>query len=523
MPQHPATPSAPQTRALVPVFAALMLGMLLAALDQTIVSTALPTIVGDLGGVSHLSWVVTSYLLASTISTPLYGKLGDMYGRKGWFQFAIVIFLAGSVLSGASQSMTELVLFRALQGLGAGGLMVGAQAIIGDLVPPRDRGRYMGLMGSVFAFASVVGPLLGGFFVDTLSWRWVFYVNLPVGVVALVVTATRLHLPERARSVHRVDYLGSALLAAGATSLILLTTWGGNQYAWNSGVIVGLGIAGVVMLALFVLQERRAAEPVIPLTLFRSGPFSVVSGVSFLVGLAMFGALTFLPLFLQVVDGASPTGSGLLMLPLMAGLLTASILSGRLITRIGRYKVFPVVGAAIIAFGMYLLSLLHVDTTRFTSSVDMLVIGIGIGAVMPVLVLVAQNAAPPRNMGAATSTASFFRSIGGSVGVAVFGAIFAAQLSTQIGTLVPGGGLHNFDSRALLGSPSAIKSLPAKVHEPLLHAFANSLHTVFLWGMALAFLAFLLTLALKEVPLRTGTSAESQAAAEVPGAEAVAS
>jgi EmrB/QacA subfamily drug resistance transporter len=509
------------TRALKPVFAALMLGMLLAALDQTIVSTALPTIVGDLGGVSHLSWVVTSYLLASTISTPLYGKLGDMYGRKGWFQFAIVIFLAGSALSGASQSMTELVLFRALQGLGAGGLMVGAQAIIGDLVPPRDRGRYMGLMGSVFAFASVVGPLLGGFFVDALSWRWVFYVNLPIGVVALVVTATRLHLPPRERSQHRVDYLGSALLAAGATSLILLTTWGGNQYAWNSATIIGLGIAGVTLLVLFVFQERRAREPVIPLTLFRSGPFSVVSGVSFLVGLAMFGALTFLPLFLQVVDGASPTGSGLLMLPLMAGLLTASILSGRLITRIGRYKVFPVVGAAIITVGMYLLSLLHVDTTRVTSSLYMLVIGVGIGTVMPVLVLVAQNAAPPRDMGAATSTATFFRSIGGSVGVAVFGAIFAAQLGTQIAKLVPGGGLQHFDSHSLLGSPSAIRSLPPKVHEPLLHAFANSLHTVFLWGMALAFLAFLLTLALKEVPLRTGTSAESQAAAEVTGSEAV--
>ena len=490
------------TRALVPVFAALMLGMLLAALDQTIVSTALPTIVGDLGGVSHLSWVVTSYLLASTISTPLYGKLGDMYGRKGWFQFAIVIFLAGSVLSGASQSMTELVLFRALQGLGAGGLMVGAQAIIGDLVPPRDRGRYMGLMGSVFAFASVVGPLLGGFFVDTLSWRWVFYVNIPVGAVALVVTSTRLKLPRRERSTRPVDYLGAALLAGGATALILLTTWGGNQYAWNSGVIIGLGVAGVLMIVLFILQERRAEEPVIPL-----------------IGFALFGALTFLPLFLQVVDGASPTGSGLLMLPLMAGLLTASITSGRLITKIGRYKIFPVAGAGIITLGMYLLSMLHVDTTRVTSSLYMLVIGVGIGTVMPVLVLVAQNSAAPRDIGAATSTATFFRSIGGSVGVAVFGAIFAARLSTEIVRLVPTGSLHNFNSHALLGSPSAIKTLPAAIHDPLLHAFANSLHTVFLWGTFLAGLAFLLTLALKEVPLRTGTSAASQAAAEVPGAE----
>ena len=496
----------PDTRALLPVFGALMLGMLLAALDQTIVSTALPTIVGDLGGVNHLSWVVTSYLLASTTSTPLYGKLGDMYGRKKLFQIAIVIFLAGSALSGASQSMTQLVLFRGLQGLGAGGLMVGAQAIIGDLVPPRDRGRYMGLIGSVFAFASVVGPLLGGFFVDTLSWRWVFYVNLPLGAVALVVTATRLRLPARERSHHRVDYLGAALLAGGATALILLTTWGGNEYPWDSATIIGLGIAGVLMLGAFLLQERRAAEPVIPLRLFRSGPFSVTNGVAFLVGLAMFGALTFLPLFLQIVDGASPTGSGLLMLPLMGGLLTASIVSGRLITRMGRYKVFPVVGAATMTLGMFLLSLLDVDTTRVQSSLYMLVIGIGIGTVMPVLVLVAQNSAPPRDIGAATSTATFFRSIGGSVGVAVFGAIFAARLTDEIAKVFPGGGLRGLDSHSLLGSPEAIKRLPNAVHEPLLHAFSNALHTVFLWGMLLSALAFALTLALKEVPLRTGAA-----------------
>jgi EmrB/QacA subfamily drug resistance transporter len=494
----------------VPVFTALMLGMLLAALDQTIVSTALPTIVGDLGGVNHLSWVVTSYLLASTISTPLYGKLGDMYGRKWWFQFSIVVFLIGSALSGASQSMTELVLFRALQGLGAGGLMVGAQAIIGDLVPPRERGRYMGLMGSVFAFASVVGPLLGGFFVDTLSWRWVFYVNLPVGVVALMVTASRLKLPYRERSLHRVDYLGAALLAGGATALILLTTWGGNEYAWNSGTIIGLGVGGVLMLIAFVFQERRAAEPVIPLRLFKSGPFSVVSGVAFLVGLAMFGALTFLPLFLQIVDGASPTSSGLLLLPLMAGLLSASILSGRLITRIGRYKIFPVAGAAIMTVGMLLLAQLHVDTSRLTSSLYMVVIGVGLGTMMPVLVLVAQNSAPPRDIGAATSTATFFRSIGGSVGVAVFGAIFAAQLTDQIAKLLPRGRLAGFDSHSLVGSPGAIKSLPAAVHQPLLQAFANSLHTVFLWGVVLSALGFVLTLALKEVPLRTGHAAPVQ-------------
>jgi EmrB/QacA subfamily drug resistance transporter len=516
-----AQPTTTQTRALVPVFAALMLGMLLAALDQTIVSTALPTIVGDLGGVNHLSWVVTSYLLASTISTPIYGKVGDMYGRKWWFQFAIVVFLIGSALSGAAQSMTELVLCRALQGLGAGGLMVGAQAIIGDLVPPRERGRYMGLMGSVFAFASVIGPLIGGFFVDSLSWRWVFYVNLPIGAIALIVTATRLHLPPRERSVHRVDYLGASLLAAGATALILVTTWGGNQYAWNSGTIISLAVAGVVLLVLFVWQETRAAEPVIPLRLFRSGPFSVTSGVAFLVGLAMFGALTFLPLFLQVVDGASPTKSGLLMLPLMAGLLAASILSGRLITRIGRYKIFPVAGAAIMTIGMLLLSRLDVDTTRLTSSLYMLVIGVGIGTIMPTLVLVAQNSAPPRDIGAATSTATFFRSIGGSVGVAVFGAIFAARLTSEITKLIPAGGLGNFDSHSLLGAPSAIKALPERVHLPLLEAFSNALHTVFMVGVVLSGIAFLLTLALKEVPLRTAAHAAA-VQPEPPAAEPVA-
>jgi EmrB/QacA subfamily drug resistance transporter len=503
------------TRALLPVFGALMLGMLLAALDQTIVSTALPTIVGDLGGVNHLSWVVTSYLLASTTSTPLYGKLGDMYGRKRLFQLAIVIFLVGSVLSGASQTMTQLVLFRGLQGLGAGGLMVGAQAIIGDIVPPRDRGRYMGLIGSVFAFSSVLGPLLGGFFVDTLSWRWVFYVNLPIGAVALVVTATRLHLPPRERSVHRVDYLGAALLAAGATALILLTTWGGNEYAWNSGTIIGLGVGGVVLLVLFLLQERRAAEPVIPLRLFRSGPFSVTSGTAFLVGRAMFGALTFIPLFLQIVDGASPTGSGLLMLPLMAGLLVASIASGRLISRIGRYKIFPVAGAGIMTIGMYLLSRLDVSTTRVESSLYMLVMGVGIGTVMPVLVLVAQNSAPPRDMGAATSTATFFRSIGGSVGVAVFGAVFANRLGTEIAQLVPRGALSHVEPRSLLGSPSAIKGLPPAIRHGLQQAFANSLHTVFLCGTALTLLAFLLTLALREVPLRTGSGIEGSPGEEM--------
>ncbi len=421
-------------RALLPVFAALMLGMFLAALDQTIVSTALPTIVGDLGGLNHLSWVVTSYLLASTASTPLYGKLGDMYGRKPVFQAAIVIFLAGSVLAGLSRSMTELVAFRALQGIGAGGLMVGAQAIIGDLVSPRERGRYMGLIGAVFGVASVAGPLLGGFFVDSLSWRWVFYVNLPIGAVALVVCAFKLHLAPR-REHRRIDYLGALLLTAGVSALILLTTWGGNEYAWSSATIVGLAVAGLLLLA--VARERRAAEPVMPLALFGSGVFRVASAMAFVIGLAMFGAIVFIPLFLQLVYGASPTSSGLQMLPLIVGLLVATISSGRVISRVGRYKVFPIAGTAILTVGMFLLSLLDVSTSRALASVFMLVVGVGIGLVMQVLVLVVQNDAAPESMGVATSTATFFRSVGGSFGVAVFGAIFATRLAGELKRLPP--------------------------------------------------------------------------------------
>ena len=407
-------------RALTTVFVALMLGMFLAALDQTIVSTALPTIVGDLGGLNHLSWVVTSYLLASTVSTPIYGKLGDMYGRKPVFLVAIVIFLAGSMLAGLSQSMTELIGFRALQGAGAGGLMVSAQAIIADIVPPRQRGRYMGLIGAVFAVASVAGPLLGGFFVDQLSWRWVFYVNMPVGAIALLIVIFRLHL-HVPHTRHRIDYLGATLLTGSVGALILLASWGGSEYPWGSPVIVGLGIAGLALLAAFVWQERRAAEPIVPLSLFRSRIFSVSSAMGATIGMAMFGAIVFIPLFLQLVYGASATGSGLRMVPLMLGLLTASVASGRVISRIGRYRIFPIIGTATLVVGMFLLSRLGTGTAPWVASVYMLIVGVGIGLVMQVLVLVVQNDAAPENIGVATSTSTFFRSVGGSFGVAIFG------------------------------------------------------------------------------------------------------
>ena len=497
-------------RALWTVFGALMLGMFLAALDQTIVSTALPTIVGDLGGLNHLSWVVTSYLLASTVSTPLYGKLGDTMGRKPVFLAAILIFLAGSMLAGLSQSMGQLIAFRALQGIGAGGLMVGAQAIIADIVPPRERGRYMGLIGSVFAVASVAGPLLGGFLVDNLSWRWVFYVNIPIGALAVVVVVTRLHLHTPTIR-HRLDYLGTGLLASGVSALILLTTWGGNQYPWGSPTIVGLGIVGVVLLLLFVWRETRAEEPILPLSLFRSSVFSIANAMGFAIGMAMFGAIVFIPLYLQLVYGASPTSSGLRLLPLMAGLLTAAILSGRWISRVGRYKAFPIAGTATLVVGMFLLSRLTVGTAPWVASVYMLVVGVGLGLVMQVLVLVVQNDVRPQEIGVATSTATFFRSVGGAFGVAIFGAIFASRLADEL-KLLPhavtaklGGGVHL--------NPEQAKRMPPTVHADFLHAFANSLHGVFLFGMALALVPFVLSWFLKEVPLRATLSPTGDLAA----------
>jgi len=505
-------------RALWTVFGALMLGMFLAALDQTIVSTALPTIVGDLGGLNHLSWVVTSYLLASTVSTPLYGKLGDMMGRKPVFLAAILIFLAGSMLAGLSQTMGQLIGFRALQGIGAGGLMVGAQAIIGDIVPPRERGRYMGLIGSVFAVASVAGPLLGGFLVDNLSWRWVFYVNIPIGVLAVVVVVTRLHLHTPAIR-HTIDFVGTALLAGGVSALILLTTWGGNQYAWGSPTIIWLGVVGVALLVVFVWWETRAEEPILPLSLFRSSVFSIANAMGFAIGMAMFGAIVFIPLYLQLVYGASPTSSGLRLLPLMAGLLVAAILSGRWISRVGRYKAFPIAGTATLVVGMFLLSRLTVGTAPWLASVYMLVVGVGLGLVMQVLVLVVQNDVRPQEIGVATSTATFFRSVGGAFGVAIFGAIFASRLADQL-KLLPNAVTAKLGSGVHL-NPEQAKLLPPTVHEDFLNAFAHSLHGVFLFGMALALVPFVLSWFLKEVPLRDTLSSTGELAAveeAIPGA-----
>ena len=487
-------------REILIVFSGLMLGMLLAAIDQTIVSTALPTIVGELGGLDHLSWVVTAYLLTSTASTPLYGKLGDLYGRKKLFQLAIVVFLLGSILAGLSQNMLQLIVFRAVQGLGAGGLMSLAMAIIGDLVSPRERGRYTGYMGGVFALSSVGGPLVGGFFVDHLSWRWVFYINVPIGAVALFVVAAVLHLPVH-RQEHQIDFLGAALLVGTVTSTLLVTVWGGNEYAWTSPTIVALGAIAVVLFLAFLFQERRAEEPILPLRLFRSSIFVVTTVVAFLIGMAMFGALVLMPLYLQVVRAASPTQSGLQLSPLMFGMITMSVISGRLISRSGRYKAFPIVGTAMMAVGLYLLSRLDVSTPRWTASAFMVIVGLGLGLSMQVLTLAAQNASDHRDLGVVTSANTFFRSMGGALGVAIFGSVFSSRLVAHLSSRLPDLA-SQFSGGKFSGSPDRIRSLPPQIREPVLAAFADALQDVFLIAAPIGMMAFVMVLFLKEVPLR---------------------
>ncbi|MFF4754021.1 DHA2 family efflux MFS transporter permease subunit [Streptomyces sp. NPDC002514] len=491
---------------LVPI-GALLLGLMLASLDQTIVSTALPTIVSDLGGLEHLSWVVTAYLLASTAATPLWGKLGDQYGRKRLFQLAIVIFLAGSALCGVAQNMPQLIIFRALQGLGGGGLIVLSMAIVGDLVPPRDRGRYQGLFGAVFGTTSVLGPLLGGLFTQHLSWRWVFYVNLPLGVVALAVIATSLHIP-RLRAQHVIDYLGTFLIAAVATCLVLVASLGGTTWAWNSPQIIALAVLGTALTGVFVRVERRAAEPVLPLKLFRIHTFTLAALISFIVGFAMFGAMTYLPTFLQVVHGISPTLSGVHMLPMVAGLLLSSTVSGQIVSRTGRWKVFPIAGTGVTTIALLLLHRLDEHSSTAVMSTYFFVLGLGLGLVMQVLVLIVQNAVSYEDLGVATSGATFFRSIGASFGVAIFGTVFASRLAVELGTafrgvhLPPGITVHS-----LQADPRDIGGLPPPLRPAALHAFSTSITDVFLYAAPVALLGFALAWFLKEDRLRASVTA----------------
>ncbi|WP_128381020.1 MFS transporter [Streptomyces cavernae] len=500
------TPSTRPRGVLVPI-GALLLGMLLAALDQTIVSTALPTIVSELGGLEHLSWVVTAYLLASTAATPLWGKLGDQYGRKKLFQAAIVIFLIGSALCGIAQNMPELIAFRAVQGLGGGGLMVLSMAIVGDLVPPRERGRYQGLFGAVFGATSVLGPLLGGLFTQHLSWRWVFYVNLPVGVVALLVIAAALHIPVRAER-QVIDYLGTFLIASVATCLVLVASLGGTTWAWDSPQIVGLAALGVVLAVFFVQVERRAAEPVLPLKLFRIRTFTLSALISFVVGFAMFGAMTYLPTFLQVVQGVSPTLSGVHMLPMVLGLLLASTVSGQIVSRTGRWKAFPVAGTAVTTVGLLLLHELDENSSTAEMSAYFFVFGLGLGLVMQVLVLIVQNAVAYEDLGVATSGATFFRSIGASFGVAVFGTVFANRLGERLADALRGRQLPpGTGPDALESDPRVIAELPPALRPPAVHAYASSITDVFLYAAPVALLAFVLAWFLREDRLRASVTA----------------
>ncbi len=480
------------------IFGALVLGMLLAALDQTVVSTALPTIVGDLHGAAHLSWVVTAYLLASTVSMPLWGKLGDLYGRKLFFQAAIIIFLVGSILSGLSQSMIELILFRAVQGLGGGGLMIGAQSIIGDILSPRDRGRYMGIFGAMFGVVTVIGPLIGGLMVEYLSWRWIFYINVPIGAIALVVTAAQL--PGHGERVRRViDYAGTILLTLGATALVLYTSLGGISYPWMSLPMYILLIGGVVLILAFLAAERHAEEPVVPLRLFGNRVFSAASSIGFVIGFAMFGALTFLPLFLQVVKGVSPTDSGVRLFPLMGGLLLASVGAGQVVSRWGRYKVFPIVGTALMTVGLYLLSKVGVTTGAWEMSAYMFIFGAGLGLVMQILVVAVQNAVGYEDLGAATSGVNFFRQIGGSFGAAVFGAVYANQLAGNVahfGVRLP----SNASTQTL--TPEQLSHLPPAVHYALVHGVSQTVQHLFMIAVPIGVLAFALSWLLPEGELR---------------------
>ncbi|MEU1588831.1 MDR family MFS transporter [Micromonospora sp. NPDC005710] len=508
----------------------LMTGMLLAALDQTIVGTALPTIVGELGGINHYSWVVTAYLLASTASTPLYGKMADLYGRRPVFLFSIGTFLVGSLLAGLSQNMTQLIITRGIQGLGAGGLLTLAFTIISDVVSPRERGRYQGLFGAVFGISSVAGPLVGGYFAET-DWRWIFYINVPLAILAIVVCYHVMRLIPFERRDHSIDWLGAGLLVAGVSALLLALSWGGNEYAWGSAVIITLFAVGAVLGVLFVLQEARVAEPILPLRLFRSATFALANSALLVIGLVMFGSIIFIPLYLQIVKGASPTRSGLLMLPMMAGIIITSILTGRAMTRIGRYKWFPVAGSVTLLVGMFLFTQLEVATSLWVAFGFMVVIGVGLGLCMQSLILAVQNAVSVRDLGAGTSSATFFRSLGGSFGVAILGTVLSSRLTSGLADRLPGAiaQLPPQERAAVAASggtnisindPATILALPGPVRAAIQGAFVDALDMVFLTAGLIAIVAVVVTLTLPNTQLRGAGPQGATGGADPLGGEA---
>jgi EmrB/QacA subfamily drug resistance transporter len=499
----------PRREVLIP-FSGAMLGLLLAALDQTIVATALPRIVADLHGLDHLSWVVTSYLLTSTVTVPLYGKLSDLYGRKSIFIVSIALFVIGSALCGAAQTMNQLILFRGLQGIGAGGLIPLTFAVIGDLFSPRERGRFQGLIGAVWAVAAVAGPLLGGVLTDHASWRWIFYINLPLGGLALVVIAATMRIPFQRRE-HSIDYLGAALLTAASVCLLLAAVWGGQSYAWLSGEIVGLFVAGAVLAVAFLVVETRAAEPVLPLYLFRNSIFSVSNAASFLLGAVLFGAIIYIPLFVQGVIGGSATNSGVVLIPLSLGWVGTSIVSGWIISHTGRYRLFPIAGSVLVVVGFWLLTRMDVHTSSLGATENMLVVGLGMGLLMQAYVLAVQNDVEPREMGIASAAIVFFRSIGGTFAVAAFGSILTTRLTEKLSEHL-GSAARTVNPQRLLQSPSAAHHLPAHLVHGVRLSLAESLHDVFLVCLPVAGLALVAALLLKERPLRTQAGIEVQPA-----------
>lgn len=490
------TPPLPQ-RDIVVVFGVVMVAMLLPAFNIMAITTALPVIVGELGGLADLSWVVTAYLLTATVSVPLYGKISDLYGRRPLIHIAIVIFITGSILAGWAQTMGHLIVARGIQGIGGGGLMALSQAIIGDVIPPRDRGKYQGYIGIVFAVASIAGPLAGGFFVDRLSWRWIFFVSVPLGMIALVIASRYLRIVHQRRE-HRIDYAGAALLTLAATCLILVSVWGGVEYQWSSSVILGLiGSAGLAA-ALLIPVERRATEPIIPFELFSSRVFTAGSALGFIVGTTMFGTFVFFPLFLQGVVGVSATDSGLLLVPLMFGIITSSIVAGRLVTRWGRYKVFPVSGTALSVVGFGLLATMGPDTGPREAAVYMALLGLSLGMIIQIVVVAIQNAVDQRHLGAATSTAHFFRMIGGTLGVAAFGAILNFRAGKLMAEALPPG----IDLADVLDNPAQLTDLPGTIQQSLQHALADGITFVFALAAAVSLLAFTTALFLRDVPMR---------------------